>query len=93
MPAGARRSTGGTGGTSASYRGRRRRGRGRGSGTGTDSGNSDSGAWNSVHFGAGGDRIAFASMVADLGPTDTNRTVDVYVRDLTRGVTLSLIHI
>jgi hypothetical protein len=38
-------------------------------------------------FSADGTRIAFASVASDLGPTDTNRALDIYVRDLTTRTT------
>jgi Tol biopolymer transport system component len=38
-------------------------------------------------FSADGTRVAFTSRSRDLGPTDTNVLHDIYVRDLTIGVT------
>jgi Tol biopolymer transport system component len=34
-----------------------------------------------------GTKVAFGTYSADFGPTDTNQTFDVYVRDLTAGIT------
>jgi Tol biopolymer transport system component len=36
---------------------------------------------------ADGGRVAFATLAHDLGPTDTNNALDVYVRDLQAGTT------
>jgi uncharacterized repeat protein (TIGR01451 family) len=52
--------------------------------TSGDSGNGES--WSPV-FSPDGTRIAFESTAFDLGPVDANRVRDVYVRDLTTGVT------
>jgi uncharacterized repeat protein (TIGR01451 family) len=51
---------------------------------GTDSGNGSS---SSLAFSPDGSQIAFASHAPDLGPVDTNATVDVYLRDRTSGTT------
>jgi Tol biopolymer transport system component len=49
---------------------------------GTDSGN---GPASGPSFSPDGRRIAYTSGASDLGPTDTNGTADVYVRDLVTG--------
>lgn len=51
---------------------------------GTDGGNQGSGApvWS-----PDGTMLAFATAASDLGPNDTNGTLDVYVRDLTSDTT------
>jgi Tol biopolymer transport system component len=49
---------------------------------GTDSGG---GPASAPSFSPDGLRIAFTSGAGDLGPTDTNGTADVYVRDLVTG--------
>ena len=51
---------------------------------GTDSGNGRS---RSPSISADGTKVAFSSFASDLGPTDTNGTLDVFVRDLTTGTT------
>ena len=38
-------------------------------------------------FSPDGTKLAFASGASDLGPTDTNRATDIYLRDLSSGVT------
>ena len=52
---------------------------------GSDSGSDRSGAWSSLAFDPAGTRLAFVSSAGDLGPRDTNRMPDVYVRDLRSG--------
>jgi Tol biopolymer transport system component len=56
-------------------------------GAGTQAGNS-----TSVRpvFSPDGTKLAFMSFASDLGPTDTNGTADIYLRDLTTGVTTLL---
>jgi len=49
---------------------------------GTDSGN-DQSPWGTIS--EDGTKVAFATLADDLGPTDTNGTADVYVRDLATG--------
>lgn len=51
---------------------------------GTHTGNADS---SSPQFSPDGSQVAFASGAGDLGPTDTNRATDIYLRDLSTGVT------
>jgi hypothetical protein len=53
--------------------------------TDTDSGNS--GSSGIAMSGSSGDLVAFSSEADDLGPTDTNTAVDVYVRNLVAGTT------
>ncbi len=48
--------------------------------TGTNSGNGQS---HTASFSPDGSQIVFTSQATDLGPTDTNNTWDVYLRDLT----------
>jgi Tol biopolymer transport system component len=55
-----------------------------GNGAGTDSGNQKS--WDPV-MTPDGTKVVFTSYASDLGPTDTNGASDIYVRDLTTGVT------
>lgn len=55
--------------------------------TGTKTGNDES--FRPV-FSPDGTKVAFVSFASDLGPTDTNGTADIYVRDLTSGVTTLL---
>ena len=52
--------------------------------TGNDSGNDKS---LQPSISADGRYVAFNSKASDLGPNDTNNTVDVYVRDLQEGIT------
>lgn len=51
---------------------------------GTDSGNDASGL---PELSRDGTKVVFESVANDLGPTDTNTDVDIYVRDLTSGRT------
>jgi Tol biopolymer transport system component len=51
---------------------------------GDDSGNHSSFA---AGFGRNGDLVLFASLASDLGPTDSNSGSDLYVHDLTTGLT------
>jgi Tol biopolymer transport system component len=51
---------------------------------GTDASN---GASFSPVFSADGTKVAFVSSATNLGPTDTNGTLDVYLRDLSTGTT------
>jgi Tol biopolymer transport system component len=53
-------------------------------GAGTDSGDSIS---SLPRLSPGGTKVAFVSRATNLGPTDTNDASDVYLRDLTTGVT------
>ncbi len=53
-------------------------------GAGTDSGNS--GSFSPV-ISANGQLVAFFSSASNLGPTDTNGSSDIYVRDLVAGTT------
>ena len=52
--------------------------------SGTDSGNGFS---TTPFLSADGTKVVFVSAASDLGPTDTNGTRDVFVRDLTTGTT------
>jgi uncharacterized repeat protein (TIGR01451 family) len=51
---------------------------------GTDGGNRQA---DGAAFSGGGDTVVFASWASDLGPRDTNRTRDMYERNLTSGTT------
>lgn len=51
---------------------------------GSSSGNDES---HGPALSADGTRVVFSSSASDLGPTDTNGLEDIYVRDLTTGVT------
>lgn len=57
---------------------------------GTDAGNAETGGVvtsGSVAFSPDGTKIAFESLASDLGPNDTNGTLDVYLRDLASATT------
>jgi uncharacterized repeat protein (TIGR01451 family) len=57
---------------------------------GTTGGNGGSGDWfvpNSVAFSSDGRLLSFTSEASNLGPTDTNGLIDVFVRDLEADVT------
>ncbi len=41
-------------------------------------------------FSPDGTKVAFSSAASDLGPTDTNNTSDIYIRDLSTGATTLL---
>jgi Tol biopolymer transport system component len=51
---------------------------------GTDSGNGQS---SNPRIAADGTKVVFESEASDLGPTDSNGVKDIYLRDLTTGVT------
>ena len=55
----------------------------------TDASGDDSGEYLSVGavFGRNGQLVAFMSLAGDLGPEDDNEGWDIYVRDLTTGLT------